>query len=554
MKTKILALALALAMMLSIVAIADEADGIMSPYGPYPELTIMTTVKRSDTNPQWLGTDNVDDNYRTRYILEKLNVQTKTLWETEGSAFIEKLTLDIVADTLPDMWTLDNDDYLVYRMLLENNMLADLTEAYDKCANWFLRDTAASFENRHFEPYTEDGKLMGIPTGRYGYEHNQLWVRTSILEDVGMTADELTTLEGIETFLTKAIENDPNCVGLALNATDPLTTYGVSYSADPIAEAFGATPRYWLKQDDGTITYGSILPGMKDALAVLADWYSKGLIDKEFATRTGNGQTDAIVNGGQAAACWAPWWYGWTNATLAIDGVANGILPEGTDIHKVWTVVNGPVDSEGYFNAPWPSVAGTTLLVSAKCATPEAAIKILNVEYDQGRGYDMDAYKIQEETDLAGQSVGWGYVNPTGYVNMEYSDVVPRFGHGIVRYIESNGEDLSGFNMPAQENESNVVLRGVQGPDYTLGLGTYYSRVVAAPLTDAENVRFTYPAFSQVTESMGDLLPSLQTLEKTFVLQVIIGEKSVDDFDAFVQQWLNEGGQTLIDEVASLVD
>ncbi|MBR0463556.1 MAG: hypothetical protein IJJ23_04130 [Clostridia bacterium] len=555
-RTKALALVLSLIMICSVAAIAEGTDDIMTPYGPYPETVTMTTVKRSDTNPQWSVGDDVDNNVVTRYILEKINVKTETLWETESSAFIEKLTLDIVADNLPDMFTLDNDDYLVYRMLLENGMIADLTEPYDKCANWFLRETAESFDYKHFEPYTEDGRIMAIPTGRYGYEHNQLWVRTSALEDCGMTADDLTTLEGIEAFLTKCKELYPDTLGLALNATDPLTNYGVSYSAEPIAEAFGATPRYWLKGDDGAITYGSIMPGMKDALTVLADWYQKGLIDKEFATRTGNGQTDAIMNGGQAVACFAPWWWGWTGDAIA----KNGTLPEGTDVHKIWTVINGPVDSEGKFNAPWPSVAGTTLFVSAKCATPEAAIKILNVEYDQGRGFDAEAYAIYEDDGVdspnpAGlRDVGWGYLNPTGYVNMEYADVVPRYGHGIVRYIESNGEDTSGFNMPAQENESATVLRGVQGPDYTVGLGTYFSRVVAAPLTDAENVEFVYPAFSQVTESMADLLPSLQTLEQTFVLQVIMGQRSVDDFDAFVEQWLAEGGQTLIDEVTALVD
>ena len=135
--TKIMALALALAMVMSVVAFADAADDIMTPYGAYPELVTMTTVIKSDTNPQWSPGDDRDNNPVTRYVLEKINVQTKTLWESEN--YTEKLNLDIVADALPDMWTLDPDDYLIYKMLLENGMLADLTEAYDKCANWYMR-------------------------------------------------------------------------------------------------------------------------------------------------------------------------------------------------------------------------------------------------------------------------------------------------------------------------------------------------------------------------------------------------------------------------------
>ena len=146
-RTKALALVLSLIMICSVAAIAEGTDDIMTPYGPYPETVTMTTVKRSDTNPQWSVGDDMDNNVVTRYILEKINVKTETLWETESSAFIEKLTLDSVADNLPDMFTLDNDDYLVYRMLLENGMIADLTEPYDKCANWFLRETAESFDD-----------------------------------------------------------------------------------------------------------------------------------------------------------------------------------------------------------------------------------------------------------------------------------------------------------------------------------------------------------------------------------------------------------------------
>ena len=92
-------------------------------------------------------------------------------------------------------------------------MLADLTEAYDKCANWYLKDTAASFNFEHFEPYTIDGKLYGIPTGRYGYEHNMYWVRGDILDELGMKPEDIRTLEDIENLLVTFKEKYPELSG-----------------------------------------------------------------------------------------------------------------------------------------------------------------------------------------------------------------------------------------------------------------------------------------------------------------------------------------------------
>ena len=555
--TKIMALVLALSMLMSVMAFADT-DDIMTPYGKYPETVTMTTVKKSDTNPTWTPGDSLDNNLVTRYVLDKVNVQTVTNWETEASAYIEKLSLDIVAGTLPDMWTLDNDDYLVYKMLYENGQLADLTEAYDLCANDYLRDTAESFNYVHFEPYTEDGKLMGIPTGRYGYEQNLLWIRGDILEETGMTIDDIKTLDDIEAFLTKVTEVEPDIIPLALNATDPLNAdYGLSYSADQVAEVFGCTPRYWLKQDDGSITYGSLNPGMKDAMGLLADWYQKGLIDKEFATRTGSGQTDAIVQGGEVAAFWAPWWYGWTadDLILAVSVDENGDYLD-APLYE-WEITNAPLNDEGKYVTTWPKVAGTTLFVNANCETPEAAIKVFNTEYDIFRGFDHDAWV---ELDHDGReeyggyrSTGWGYLLPTGWVNMEYADVVPRYGHGLVRFYETNGEDTTGFKLPSELNGAITSLEK-RADDWTYDYGTYICRCIASPITDAPEVEFVYPAFSGVTENMADLWPSLLTLEQQYVLQVIIGQKSVDDFDAFCEQWLAEGGQILLDEITAMIN
>jgi putative aldouronate transport system substrate-binding protein len=533
---------LALAMLLSLAApVVAEEPG----YQRYDETVVLTTVKRTDPNAQFPEGDSLDNNVMTRYIKDKINVETKTVWEVDGTEFINKLSLDIVAGTLPDMFSLNNDDYLVYRQLLDNGLLADLTDAYEDNANWYLRDTAASFEGRHFAPYTDNGRLMGIPTGRYGYEHNQLWLRTDILDAIGMKAEEVQTIADIEAYLTKAKEAFPDTVGLALHATDPLANYSVAYSADPIAHVFGATPHYWLEQEDGSITYGSLHPGMKDTLAVLADWYAKGLIDKEFPTRVGGGLTQAVTTSGQATAWFAPWWYGWSIVDLPKN-------VEGADV----AVVNAPVNEAGEFVAPWPSPAGEVLLVSKDCEHPEAVVRVMNLEYDMHRGFDEEAATLYDESRNQNNptylDISWGYLFPTSGVNMEYSNVVPTFSHGIHALVDRGSQE--GLATPSEVTEAINIGRFIAGEEgYDQYRGSYYSRYVAGEITDAENVKFVYPAYSQTTESMADIVPSLLTLEQQIVLQIILGQKSVDDYDAYVEQWYAEGGQVLLDEISALL-
>ena len=52
----------------------------------------------------------------------------------------------------------------------------------------------------------------------------------------------------------------------------------------------------------GEIYYGSTDERMKEVLTLLRDWYKGGLIDRQFATRIGSGETEAVFTSGQSGA------------------------------------------------------------------------------------------------------------------------------------------------------------------------------------------------------------------------------------------------------------
>ncbi len=517
---------------------SGNTGDVMDTYTPYPETVTIHTVKRSSSAPNLLDGDTVDDNPMTRYIKDKVNVEFVTDWEVEGSEFANKLALNLAAGTLPDMFTLGAGDYLLYRQLVENDMLADLMPGYERTANQYLKDCFSSYDGKNMEPFMEDGKLYALAGGRYGYEHNQLWMRKDWLEELKLEIPK--TQADLENVLQAFIDAKGPEAALLLNSKDVSGVYSM-YSASPLFAAYGAYPRAWITDKNGDVIWGSTAPEVKEGLAVLADWYKRGLIDKQFATRTGPGATDALFTGGQSGAAFAPWWYVYTIGDFPKN------VPEGDVV-----VVNAPLDANGKYNIMWPGPAGEYIMVNKKFANPEAIYKVIACEFDMWRQFDSAAGDLIKPT--RDNNVSWTYLFPTSGFNLEPSYCIAQMGKLAKAYVETgsdNGVDpMNPMNIDmakrAEQYSKDRVATGMNWIDY-------YGRYVASNMMDVPEVSITYPAFDFVTESMADFKPNLDTLEQTTFLQIVTGEKPIDAFDQFVKDWYAQGGQQMTDEVRSMV-
>lgn len=517
-------------------------EGLMTPYGRYPELIELHTAKRSSPNPNFAKGDTVDDNAMTRYIQEKLNVKTVTDWEVELSEFPNKLSLMIASDDLPDMFTLARTDYLIYRQLLENDMLEDLSQAYEHCAGEYMKGTFASYEEKNLDAFREGNALYAIAGGNFGYSHNLLWLRKDWMDECGIT-ETPKTLEDVEALLTVFRNKNPggSYVGMALNAKDIAGGYGVSYSADPIFEVFGATPKTWVKDQKGEVVYGSVMPEMKEGLAVLADWYKKGLIDPQFATRTTAGATDALITGSQTGAAFANWGLSYSISELPKNDPDAELVP-----------VNAPLDAQGRYNAVWPGDFDEFLMVRKGYEYPEAVIKVMNVEYDMWRGFDEKGFELITPNLQSG--VSWIYMFPTGGVNLEYADIVPNVGLLVKNYIDE--DRLEGAPTATENDKSLAVAAKHYAQTGSLddnGWIEYHGRYLGSNIVNTPEVNIVRPVFSATTESMADLKPNLDALEQMTFLKIVMGELPVDAFDQFVEDWYAQGGGKITDEVKAMV-
>ena len=521
-------------------------DNIMSPYGKYPETVTISIPKLASADPRFVEGDTIGDNCMTRILLDRLNVKVKIAWEVGGlaSEYTNKLSLNIAANDLPDAFTLSaTTDYLVYKQLFENDMLADMTDAYAKCAGDYMHKTFSSFQEKNLAPFTEAGKLMGIAGGFYGYENNLLWIRQDWLKECKLEAPKtLAELENvIKTFKAKNIGGKGN-IGLVMEPKNPGSSN--MYAATPIFGAFGAYPKTWIKDASGKVVWGSVAPEMKAGLQVLADWYKDGLIDKQFPTRTASGAVDALIKDGQTGIFFAPWW---STYVLFPD------FPKNNPTGEVMAY-NAPLDANGKFNIIWPGPANTVMLVNKKFAHPEAVVKMLNVEFDAWRGIDPALNALVKPSMDKGTD--WTYLFPTGGVNLEFSDCIPNVGYLIKNYIDNGKmEGKPGVFHSAFDKQLAIDTKAYVDTKSLVNSGwiQYYGRYFASNIVNAPEVKITYPAFSFSTKSMVDLKANLDKMEDEVILQIIVGDKPVAYFDTFVADWYKQGGDVITKEVTDLV-
>ncbi len=521
----------------------DNTDSdIMTPYGKYPEPITLSIVREVPAAPNLLEGETVEDSVMTRYIMDKLNVGFEVEWEVDESQYVNKLSLQITSNSLPDMFNLTVNEYLLYKELYDNGMLADISDEYEACAGDFMKETLSTWDNKNFEAFTEDdGGLYALSNGKLTHFHNLLWLRQDWLDESGIT--ELPeSLDDIENILQTWKDAPPTAdyAGMGLHATVVAGGYGVAYSASPIFHLFDAYPATWVENDEGEIIWGSTAPEMKEGLAVLADWYEKGLIDQEFATRTQTGSNDASFSGGQIGSAFVGWNFAYNIYDLVLNDPDAEIVP-----------VNAPLDDEGNFKVIDPAPVDRMLLINAECEYPEAAIKTMNVQFDMWRGFDEEANAdLQPSVE---NNVNWKYLMPTGGVNLEYAEIVPDLGIATKELIET-GELPDNY---VTEILSNVLLAetaAAYDPDSTETPETmhwinYHTRYVGSNMLKADNIIHEIPAYSFSTASSADLKPNLDTLEQTTFLKIVTGEEPLDAFDKFVEDWYAQGGQTLTDEV-----
>ena len=75
---------------------------------------------------------------------------------------------------------------------------------------------------------------------------------------------------------------------------------------DIVFAANGAYPKQWIEDENGEVSYGSVLPQAKDALAKLKSMYERNILDQNFLLRTSVNNIELITKG-LCGSFFGPW-------------------------------------------------------------------------------------------------------------------------------------------------------------------------------------------------------------------------------------------------------
>ena len=516
------------------------------PYGKYPE-TVTYTTGYNLTNQgadTLAGTpyenDTPSNNAYTRYLKEVLNVQNENEFEAiTGADYDQKVSLAIASQDIPDIMYVSEYSTLVE--LVENDLVADLTDIYNNLACDTVKEAYASYgeENNPLNTVTFDGKIMAIPKTQLSDGQDFLWVRKDWMDKLGL--EEPSTLDEMADLLRAFITEDPDgngqddTVGLVVHNE----VYGGypnnTFAVDNIFTAFDAYPSVWIKDESGNAVYGSIQPEMKDALQLMRDWYAEGLIDKEFTTRTYD-DIVALLSSGQCGAYIGPWWSPFNPAQTSTYSTQDA----------EWINISAPVGSDGKINGINTKSYGGFVVVRKGYEHPEVAMKIVNVNSEYSKQDFSDASKeIRENQTIA-------YFNWPLYCEVQPGNNAELMTQHVEAVMDGSADastlttEEQGYYESAQRYlDAEAAGQKADSADYS----QYVSRIVAMDRMIAEPANFLTPAFFETTDSMSTRWASLEKLEMQAILKIIVGEEDLDYFDQFVSEWTSAGGDIITEEV-----
>lgn len=462
-------------------------------------------------NP-WVGVVIEGDDPYKKWI-DELTGQS---WHfTPASDFATELTTRAVADDMPDLIGFDNT--AEFFSIYDEGILLEDWNVYADRLPMVLQNmgkTAITY-------YTLDDKLTCTTT----QPGEQLWtflIRQDWLTALGLnmptTASELIDV-------AKAFTNDdPD--GNGEDDTYAFTSAGAGGIGEIGNLALMYGPLSYYVDADGKVAHPITDGATKEFGDLMRTIIAEDLIDPDWYTIGWAERKPALFEGTYGIS-----WYPPEALMNETDGAreADGVVADW------WTVFQLPDESTngvgGNLNPISPY--GYKRSVSASAGESEAKMDAIltfietcvpqNREYFVWRsGIDIDQFTMKKIS-------GRVYINQFGY------DTLPRKGtqEGQNIGFANYGKIISSASL-----EAAVVWGTSPDPSVPIAKGLEMSAEVMSMSRNADDVHLLNLDPDNVSET--------QAVYDEFIIKYILGD--VDDYDAFVQEWLSRGGQELLDE------
>ena len=219
----------------------------------------------------------IDDNDRVWMFTLITGLQPKTLWSAAGDAFNQKKSAAITSGEIPDLMQVDMNQYYA---LVKAGLLADLTDELTEGPHPSLQALYAMGDNRALDTLRINGRIYGIPEVSMNFDGSPIvWIRQDWMDKLGLEAPK--TYADLEEIALAFMQSDmdgngkDDAYGIPVLPNFSGAYGGSGNMCDLFLNVGGAALGLWQKQEDGTVIYGSLMDGAKEALNMLNDWYNK---------------------------------------------------------------------------------------------------------------------------------------------------------------------------------------------------------------------------------------------------------------------------------------
>jgi putative aldouronate transport system substrate-binding protein len=522
---------------------SPEATQVLDPLAKYDPPIDFTIVGQSDPNLKFDDGQTYDKNSVYDAYAEELGINIKNNWMVDSAQYDEKVNLSIASGGIPDLMKVNATQL---QQLIESDLIADLTDVYDKFATEDTKSFMTADGGKELGTAKFNGKLMAIPVTDSPYNAAQfLYMRKDWLTKLNLP--EPKTMQDVlkisEAFTTQ--DPDGNKKADSFGFVVQKEIYNPAYGFAGLFNGYHAYPGAWVKDASGKLAYGSIQPEMKTALKTLQDLYKSGQIDKEFFTKD-HAKVNELVANNQGGIAYGPFWL--TSWPMPSAVVKDNKVTEDWEVYQIPSADDKPALTQVGMNVG-NVVVGQGVngyyVVAKNSKHPEAAIKLLN------KFIQVDTVPPTEETDkfhFGKDKKELWKLNP---IVVSSQNLNVKTGAILAKAIEAKDPSTLKDNVSgtAYYNDAIAYLGGDTSHwSSYMNAKTHGSLEIMSQYLQDD--RYIYDEFSgSPTPAMIAKKPILDQKELELYTNIITNQVSIDEFDKFIEQWKSLGGTEITNEV-----
>ena len=536
-------------------------------YKKFDPVVTLTQNKNGGPDAIWEEGDSIDNNNFTRWAERTVGIDWQSKWVCTTNEDSQKLSLAIASDKLPDVIKVTTTAEV--RQLAEAGQIMPLNDAIDKYVSplgkKLLNDMNKATNGMHFKQNYYNGELYAMPEYSDMVSPPGNYWRKDILTQLGFESAP-SSLDDVEKVFAAYKEAYPDnyCINV-----DKALTHGVN----AVFTAYGTQANGW-RDVDGKLVYAPTLPQTKEALQRLASWYEKGYIDKEFIADDVNTAMEPWEAGNQLMIQ-REWWIGWSSHLTLQVNVPEALIecgdyfvgPEGEwgalpskpsefghyainskcteeQVEAIFVHFNYFVDSafrshkdlRDEFKFYYPYKEEPLPNNTEELAAEREAGNVVHVNH-----FDLTA---EEEGPCNGQNtwtaVGVSAFDQFGICFKQRPDQLRNDYLNIEKFMaEGNQEELDKITVYGQmknlwsENNLNAMFENLKW----------------AQKAEAEGRIYFDQQFCSPTETQLQKDAYLSKIESETFAKIIMGEAPIEAFDQFVEDWYNNGGTEITEEL-----